>query len=587
MERRLAAIVAADVVGYSRMMRMDEEATLMALRRLRADVVDPAVAARRGRIFKEMGDGLLFAFASAVDATSFAVEMQAATAAWNSPQTDAFRIDLRVGVNLGDVIVEGGDIFGDGVNVAARLEGLAEPGGVFISDAVYEQVRDRLDAPFRDLGYLEAKNIDRPIRAWAWDPSGAGAGGDAAAPAPVAAPAPQVPDRPSIAVLPFANMSGDPEQDYFADGMVEDIITGLARLKWLFVIARNSSFAYKGAPVDVKQAGEELGVRYVLEGSVRKAADRVRVTAQLIEAATGRNIWAERYDRTLDDVFALQDELTMTVVAVIEPTLRQAEIDRVKHSRPDSLAAYDLMLQALPHVYTAMPEGAAAALTLLERSLAMEPDYAQAHGFAAWCHEIMFTRDGRRDENRLGALRHAQAAVAYGNDDATALTLGGFVIGLVGHDRAVALQAFESALALSPSCALTYNLGSVVQALEGDAAQAIAWGESALRLSPRDPTNYAPLYAIASGLFQQGDDQAAADAAQKTFQANPYWVASHFMLAAANIRLGRSDAAADAARRVLELQPEFTIGGLIAAFDAHPSIAAPLSEALKAAGLPE
>ena len=268
-----------------------------------------------------------------------------------------------------------------------------------------------------------------------------------------------LPDRPSIAVLPFTNLSGDPEQDYLADGMVEDIITGLSRIKWLFVIARNSSFAYKGKAVNVKQAGRELGVRYILEGSVRKAANRVRITGQLIEAETGRHIWADRYDRTLDDVFAIQDELTMSVVAAIEPSLRQAEIERVKRKRPDSLDAYDLVLRAMPQVYTAMPEGAAKALPLLESALKMEPDYALAHGFAAWAHEIIFARGGTHEENRLGAIRHAYAAIAHGRDDAIALSLGGFALGLVAHDREAAQQAFEAALALSPSCALDLYLG--------------------------------------------------------------------------------------------------------------------------------
>ncbi len=395
-----------------------------------------------------------------------------------------------------------------------------------------------------------------------------------------------LPDKPSIAVLPFDNMSGDPEQEYFSDGLTEDIITGLARIKWFFVIARNSSFAYKGKSVDVKQAGRELGVRYVLEGSVRKASSRVRVTGQLIEAETGRHVWADRYDRTLDDVFAIQDELTMSVVAAIEPSLRQAEIERVKRKRPDNLNAYDLALRAIPHVYPAMPDGAAKALPLLESALNMEPDYALAHGFAAWCHEILFARGGGREENRLGATRHAHAAIAHGRDDAIALSLGGFAMGLVAHDRDAARQAFEAALALSPSCALTYNLGSVVMVLAGEADRGIEWGERALRLNPFDPMNYAPWFSITLGRFQRGEYEAAADAAHKVFQANPYWSSAHYLLAATHAKLGQLDAAKSAAMRVLELEPGFTISGMCAAFAIHASIAAPLSEALSVAGLP-
>jgi len=267
-----------------------------------------------------------------------------------------------------------------------------------------------------------------------------------------------LPDRPSIAVLPFVNMSGDPEQDYFADGMVEDIITGLSRVKWLFVIARNSSFAYKGRAVDVKQVGRELGVRYVLEGSVRKVASRVRISGQLVEAEDGRHLWAERYDRDLTDVFALQDEITISVVAAIEPNLRQAEIKRVRRKRPDNLDAYDLLLRALPSVYTCMPEGAAKGLPILEQALAIEPTYALAHGFAAWAHEIIYVRGGMRPENHDGAIRHAHAALEHGRGDAMALALSGFAIGMVAHDRKVAVEAFEMALALSASCAFASGI---------------------------------------------------------------------------------------------------------------------------------
>ena len=581
MERRLAAIMATDVVGYSRLIRADEEGTIVALQALRADLIDPKIAEHHGRIVKLMGDGMLVEFASVVDAVRAAVETQQAMTEHNSDVPADKRIELRIGINLGDVVIDGDDIQGDGINVAARLEGMAEPGGICVSGMVYEGVRDRIDIPFEGLGEQKVKNIDRPVRVWRWVTDGVAAAGTASAENPL-----PLPDKPSIAVLPFTNMSGDVEQDYFADGMVEDIITGLARIKWLFVIARNSSFVYKGKSVDVKQAGRELGVRYVLEGSVRKAASHVRVTAQLIDAETGRHVWADRYDRTLDDVFAIQDELTMSVVAAIEPSLRQAEIERVKRKRPDNLDAYDLVLRAIPHVYPAMPDGAAKALPLLESALNKEPDYALAHGFSAWSHEILFARGGTREENRLGAIHHAHEAIAYGRDDATALSLGGFVIGLVAHDREAARQAFEAALALSPSCALTYILGSVVMVFGGDADRGIEWGERALRLSPFDPMSYAPWLSIALGHFQRREYETAAEAARKVFQANPYWSSAHFLLAATHAKLGRLDAAKSATERVLELEPGFTISGLCAAFAIHESLAAPLSEALNVAGLP-
>ena len=581
--RRLAAILAADVASYSRLMGADEEGTLAALKGHRRELIDPLVAQHQGRVVKTTGDGLLIEFASIVDAVRCAVVMQQGMEDRNANVNESQRIRFRVGINVGDVIVEDDDIFGDGVNVAARLEALAQPGEICVSATVREHVGEKLPIGFVDLGEHSVKNIARPVHVYRIEtrvePKNAVQGEPAHAML-------TLPDRPSIAVLPFTNMGGDVEQDYFADGIVEDIITGLARIKWLFVIARNSSFAYKGRSVDVKQAGRELGVRYILEGSVRKASSRVRVSGQLVEADTGRHVWADRYDRTLDDVFALQDELTMSVVAAVEPSVRQAEIERVKRKRPDSFDAYDLVLRAIPDVYPAMPEGAAKALPLLERALSMEPDYALAHGFASWAHEIVFARGGGREENRLGTIRHAHAAIAHGRDDAVALSLGGFGLGMVAHDRQAARQAFEAALALSPSCALTYMFGGVVMVLAGNPDRGIEWGERALRLSPFDPMSYVPWFSITLGHFQRGEYEAAAEAAQKVFQANPYWSSAHFLLAATHAKLGRHDAAKSAAARVLELEPDFTISGWCAAFDVHPSLAEPFSEALIAAGLP-
>ena len=586
-QRKLAAILAADVVGYSRLAGADEDRTLARLRALRSDLIDPTIAVHGGRVVKRTGDGALVEFRSVVDAVRCAIEVQTAMVERNAGLPPERRIEFRVGIHLGDVVEESdGDLMGDGVNIAARLEGVAKPGSICLSEDAYRQVRSRLDLAISDLGETALKNIVEPIRVYALQ-VGLAASAQLAAGA-AAEPSTQLSqaERPSIAVLPFQNMSGDAEQDYFADGMVEDILTGLARIKWLFVIARNSSFAYKGKSIDVKQAGHELGVRYVLEGSVRKMANRVRVTGQLVEAETGRHIWADRYDRSLDDVFALQDELTMSVVAVIEPSLRQAEIERVKRKRPENLDAYDLVLRAMPHVYPAMPEGAAKALPFLERALEREPDYALAHGFAAWAHEILFARGGRHEENRLGAVRHAHAAIAHGRDDAIALSLGGFAMGMVAHDRQAARQAFEAALALSPSCALTYIFGSVVLAMAGDTERGIEWGAHALRLSPFDPVSYGPLLAITLSRLARGEYEAAAEAAQKVFQANPYWSSAHFLLAATRAKLGQLDAAKAAAERVLELQPGFTISGTCAAFDIHPSVATPLTEALNLAGLP-
>jgi TolB-like protein len=400
------------------------------------------------------------------------------------------------------------------------------------------------------------------------------------------APTLSLPDKPSIAVLPFENLSGDPEQEYFADGMVEDIITALSRIRWLFVTARNSSFTYKGRAVDVKQIGRELGVRYVLEGSVRKAGTRVRISAQLIEAESGTHLWAERYDHAIDDVFALQDEITMRVVGTIGPSMHKAELERVKRKRPESLDAYDLFLRAVPHVYSAMPEEVAKALPLLQRALALEADYASAHGLLAVCYETLFTRAGFRNENRVAAIHHARAALTYGWDDSRALALGGFVISMMAHDRATAFDAFEQALSLTPSAPFALFLGGLALAYGGEAERAIDWAERALRLSPFDPLKYCAYHALAVGNFLRGRYQEAADAGRRAVQSNPGFSVSHSLLVAPLAKLGRIDDAKAAAARVLELQPSFSSGLFCAALALPPALATPLIEAWRSAGLP-
>ncbi|SJM31010.1 winged helix-turn-helix domain-containing tetratricopeptide repeat protein [Mesorhizobium delmotii] len=395
-----------------------------------------------------------------------------------------------------------------------------------------------------------------------------------------------IPARPSIAVLPFVNLSGDPDQDYFADGMVEDIITGLSRIRWLFVIARNSSFTYKGRAVDVKQVGRELGVRYVLEGSVRKVGSRVRIAGQLIDAEDGSHLWAERYDRDLTDVFALQDEITVSVVAAIEPNLRRAEIERVRRRRPDSLDAYDLLLRALSDVYTFMPQGASKALPLLDQALAIEPTYALAHGFAAWAHQTLFIRGGMQAEHREKAARHAHAAIEYGSGDAMALALAGFTIGLVEHDRRLADEAFAAALALSASCAFVYAFGCVPVAYGGDAARAIDWGEQAMRLSPLDTMSCVPQGIIGFGNFLSGRHEQAVIAGRRAVELNPGFSILHGWLAAPLARLGQLDEAKASAGRLLSLDPHFTIGRWSAAVGIASNILDDVTDAMRMAGLP-
>jgi len=403
------------------------------------------------------------------------------------------------------------------------------------------------------------------------------------------APSLHVPqDRPSIAVLPFDNLSGEREQEYFADGIVAEIITGLSRIKWLFVISRNSSFIYKGKPIDVKAVGRELGVRYVLEGSVRRSGNRVRVTGELIESETARHVWADRYDGDMSDIFALQDEMTMSVIGAVEPTLRKAEVERARRKRPDNLDAYDLFLRALPFAASAMPEDADQALELLEQAIRLEPDYAIAHGCIAWCHEIRYLRGGLRAETREAARKHAHAAISAGSDDALALALGGFVVAITeGWFEPSALDALDRAIALSPSLALAFGFSSIVRANRGDTATSIAHAKIAIRLSPYDTRIHISYVGLAYAHFYVGEWSDAADAARRGSQASPRFSVPVYLQAAALARQGRIDEAKSVARRLLELQPGFTINGMLAGYAQQTELMARLGDALRELGLPE
>jgi TolB-like protein/class 3 adenylate cyclase len=581
-ERRLAAILAADVVGYSRLMGRDEAGTLARLRGHRRELIDPSIAEHKGRIVKTTGDGILIEFPSVVEAVACAVTVQRGMAERNATTPEDQRIVFRVGVNLGDIIIEDDDILGDGVNIAARLEALAEPGGICVNRVVRDQVRDKLDIVFEDLGEQQVKNIARPVRAFRVVAE------DKLMPEPSAPPpALALPDKPSIAVLPFQNMSGDQEQEYFVDGMVEDIITGLSRIKWLFVIARNSTFVYKGRAIDVKQVGRELGVRYVLEGSVRKIGNRVRITGQLIDATNAAHVWAERYDRTLDDIFELQDEITLSVVGAIEPSLRQAEIERARRKRPDSLDAYDLYLRAHPHAFTAMPDAADKALPLLEQAIAIEPDYAAAHAAIAFCHEHRFIRAGLLEDDKRTALRHARIAIATGSDDATALAVAAFVIGILERDYDSSFNAFDRALALSPSSALTLSFSANVRAWAGDYATAIKQAEQSLRLSPSGSLLFLPYVAMAYAHFFAGRFDEAAFAASRAAQANPQFSIPWVLRTAALASLDGAEEVQASAQRLRELWPSFTIREYLASNFTSPERLAMFGEALRRAALPE
>src|SRR5215470_2974881 len=423
-ERRLAAILAVDVAGYSRLMGKDEEGTLAALRAVRRELGDPKIAEHRGRIVKTTGDGLLVEFASVVDAVRCAVELQRGMIARNATAPAARRIEFRMGINVGDIIIEEGDIFGDGVNIAARLEAMAEPGGICLSAAAHEQVRDRLDLAFDDLGEQQVKNITRPVRTYA-----VALGAPSRAARSIAARLP-LPDKPSLAVLPFQNMTGDAEQEYFVDGMVEEITTAIARLPWLFVIARNSAFTYKGKPVNVRQVAQELGVRYVLEGSVRKAGNRVRITGQLIDTTTGAHIWADRFDGALDDIFELQDQVASNVAGAIEPKLRQSEIERAGRKPTANLTAYDLYLRALAQFHRFTEEGAAEAVVLVGQALAIDPAYTPAAALVGWCRGLQRVQGwGSLSADDVGeACRLARQVLEAERDDAETIGQAAFTL---------------------------------------------------------------------------------------------------------------------------------------------------------------
>ena len=581
-ERRLAAIMAGDIAGYSRLMGIDEEGTLRDLKELRSSFLRPKIAEHRGRIVKTTGDGALIEFHSVVDAVRCAVEIQRGMVERAAAMPAERRIELRMGINISDVIIDGDDIYGDGVNVAARLEALAQPGTICVSRAVRDQVRDKLDFGFADLGERSVKNIARPVRVYRVTEETATVRSPPAPPRPAPTSA-----RPSIAVLPFDNMSGDPEQEYFVDGVVEDIITGLSRIKWLYVVARNSSFLYKGRPVDVKQVGRELGTRYILEGSLRKAGGRVRVTAQLIEAKSGTHVWADRYDRALGDIFDLQDELTLSVVGAIEPSLRQAEIERAKRNRADSLDAYDLYLRAQPFAQIAMPGDATKALPLLEQALALQPDFAAAHASAAWCYEQRYLRGGLHEEDKIAGLRHARAAIEAGADDAGSLATAGFCIGLISHDYRTAMEVIAKALTLTPSSALGLSMGAVILGHAGESARAIDYAQRAVRLSPVDFMLYMPYAGLVTAYIAAGDLAEAAIAGSKAAQANPRFSYPQVLQAAALWKLGRLDEACAVAQRVLELEPNFTVAEFVCAHTGRTDIWDPVGEALRQVGLPE
>ena len=580
--RRLVAVFAADVEGYSRLMGTDEVGTLKGLTE-RREILDRLIAEHRGRIANTAGDSVLAEFGSAVDAVQCAVEAQTALAEANSGFPIDRRICFRIGIHIGDVMVRAGDLFGDGVNIAARLQSIAKPGGVCISGATYDQVRKVLPITFADLGVQRVKNIQEPIRAYqVSEPR-------EAAPARVteAESPPLLPDKPSIAVLPFQNMSGDPEQEYFADGMVEEIITALSRFKWLFVIARNSSFTFKGKAVDVKEVGRRLGVRYVLEGSVRKAAGKVRITGQLIDAMTGAHIWGDRFERDLTDVFALQDEVTVAVVSAIQPKLLRTEIELASRRRSESLTGYDCFLRALQQFYRTSREGLAEALRLAHRALELDPRFGSVAALSAACHMINVLDGYANDPQQEGseAVRLARLAVSVEEDNPDTLAIGAVVSAFMVGDYESAMEMGDRAVALNPNSFNAWGSRGHVYRLAGVPDEAVGSFERAIRLNPVDPFLHSTLVGLGLALVELGRFRDAIAAGKKALRLNPSYAVAYRCLAAAFAHLGLDAEAREAAARLLEADPAFTISAWIKR--GGQSNTKVTREGLRKAGLPE
>jgi adenylate cyclase len=580
-QRRLAAILAADVVGYSRLIGADEEGTLAALKAHRRELTDPKVEQHHGRIVKTTGDGALIEFASVVDAVRCAVDVQRGTAERNVGVRPDKRIEFRIGINVGDIVIDGDDILGDGVNIAARLEGLAEPGGVLVSRAVRDQVRDRLELAFEDLGEHELKNIARPVRVYRVRvPAESKA-------APARGEALPLPDKPSIAVLPFTNMSGDAEHAYFADGIAEDIITGLSRLRWLFVIARNSSFAYKGRNVNVRQVGRELGVRYILEGSVRKGSNRVRITGQLVDAETGNHLWAERYDRAPDDVFAIQDEITENVIGCIQPELYAAEYGRLKRKPPQNLDAWESFVRGMFFYSQHSDKGTKEALDMLARAIELDHYYSQAHGLRAVCLAWRALQGWEDRETAFAEVAEgANRAVACDPQEPWAYLAHGF-IAMAKRRNTDAVGAFSRAIDASPNFAYAHGLLGCAHSAGGRPEQAIECIDRGVRLSPRDifGDEYQLYYALAH--FQAGRYTEAASAALLGIQQRPDHPALYIMAAASCGLGGETDKAKGLVTQLTGLVPNVSAAHLENNFHyCQQGDRSRLAMGLRAGGLP-
>jgi adenylate cyclase len=576
-QRRLAAILVADIAGYSALIGVDEAGTVRVFKG-HMTALEPIIGLNGGRIVKSTGDGFLAEFSSVVDAVSCAAVMQRQMAKRNQDQPDDRQLVFRMGVHVGDIIVDGDDILGDGVNIAARLEGIAVPGGVAISGRVYEDVVNKLDLAFEDLGPQELKNIARPVVVYAL-----------AIDAPkMERPTLALPDKPSVAVLAFENLSTDAEQEYFADGVTEDIITALSYVPWLFVIARNSSFSYKGLAVDVRKIGRELGVRYVLEGSVRRGGNRLRVTGQLVDAETGNHLWANHYDGTPEDVFDLQDRITEEVVGAIAPEIRSAEIARARRKRPDSLDAYDYFLRALAAINSVQIDDAE---TNLDAALSSSPSFAKAKAMKAWCQTLLWRLKTVGDETTTMALDLAEEALEASDADLETQAYAGYTIAFFGRDFPRGIGHLERAISKCPSFAWGWTSSSLLHAYRGEVDKAIERSEQALRLSPYDPMVFRTCMALSIAHMTAKDFVRVLKYSRLGLELNSRVIYLLPWKIAALAHLGQMDEARSMAERFVALEPNASIGKIRKVYErnrvASETLWHPLYEGLRKAGVPE
>jgi adenylate cyclase len=577
-DRRLVAILAADMVGYSRLMEADETGTIERQKAHRTELVDPKIDAHGGRIVKTTGDGMLVEFGSVVDATECAVAIQRAMAEREAEVGEERRIQYRVGINLGDIVIDGDDILGDGVNVAARLEGLAEPGGVCISDVVHQSVVGKLDLAFEDLGEQQVKNITKPVHAYRVVV-------DRMPTSPSTAPLP-LPDKPSIAVLPFDNLSDDPQQEYFSDGMAEDLITDISKISGLFVIARNSSFAFKGKAVDVKEVAAKLGVRHILEGSVRKMRAKLRVNVQLIDAVSGGHIWAERYDGDMAEIFEFQDNIREQIVSALQVSLTPTDKVLTERKPTDSVEAYDLFLRGRANYYHYTREHMLEAIKCFEKAIEIDPNFAAAYGYLSYCHYYGWAQLFPGFDDTLDRAHElAERGVALDGTSAIALTrLGWIQLFMRRYDQAVA--NLEEAIAVAPNNAEVHaNFGQVLN-YWGNPERALEMAEKAFSIDTFVPPIWEMFVGLSHLLLRQYDE--AVSRFLKTIEQTPKFTPVYVFLAWAYVELDRLDDANDAIKTVLEIIPQYTVKEVarIYAFRVD-EVRNRILDNLRKAGLPE